>query len=302
MGYRLIRPVPVSELAAAVGLAAAGPKAFATEVGPITAVRAGTFSFAKSWDGIGDKRGAVLVGPTGGAPDGFTVLQSPHPRLDFIRALMWLETQQLIERTVVAPRVHPDAVVGQNVAMHGDISVGAGTVIEPNVTILGAVTIGERCLLRAGCVIGSDGFGFERDDRGGVVRFPHLGGVRIGNRVEIGSCTCVARGTLGDTVIEDDAKVDNLVHVAHNVVIGAGAFVIAGAELSGGVRVGARAWIGPNACTLQKVEVGEGATVGLGAVVTKGVPPGTVVAGNPAEPMIVLKKMRAALNRLIGNE
>jgi len=302
MGYRLTRPVGAAELASALGLTATGPKLAATEVAPIAGAVAGSLSFAKAWTGIGDKTGAVLVGPRAGEPADVAVLQSDNPRLDFIRALMWLDGQMLIERVVAAPRVHPTAVVGANVGIQGNVTIGAGTVVEPNVAIVGNVVIGEQCVLHAGCVIGSDGFGFERDGRGGVLRFPHLGGVRIGNRVEIGAGCCIARGTLQDTILEDDVKLDNLVHVAHNCVVGAGAFLTACVELSGGVRVGARAWVGPNTSTMQKIEIGDDATVGVGAVVLKSVPPGATVAGNPADPIAVVKKLRAALHRLIGSE
>ena len=110
-----------------------------------------------------------------------------------------------------------------------------------------------------------------------------FGGVRIGNRVEVGSVTTVCQGTLGPTIIEDDAKVDDHVHVAHNCRIKKMAFVIACAELSGGVVVGERAWIGPNASVLEKVTIGDDALVGLGAVVLRNVANGVTVVGNPAK-------------------
>jgi UDP-3-O-[3-hydroxymyristoyl] glucosamine N-acyltransferase len=92
----------------------------------------------------------------------------------------------------------------------------------------------------------------------------------------------VVQGTLGPTVIEDDAKIDDHVHVAHNCRVGKKAFVIACAELSGGVVVGESAWIGPNASVLEQVKIGERAFVGLGCVVIRDVAAGTTVVGNPA--------------------
>jgi UDP-3-O-[3-hydroxymyristoyl] glucosamine N-acyltransferase len=93
----------------------------------------------------------------------------------------------------------------------------------------------------------------------------------------------VCRGTLGDTVLRDGCKVDDHVHIAHNVDVGEYAFVIACAEVSGGVRIGQRAWIAPNASILNQLTIGADAVVGLGGVVVKSVPDGTVVAGNPAK-------------------
>jgi UDP-3-O-[3-hydroxymyristoyl] glucosamine N-acyltransferase len=142
--------------------------------------------------------------------------------------------------------------------------------------------IGKNCLVRANSTIGSDGFGYERKENGDPVKFIHLGGVIIGNNVEVGSCTCIAKGTLGKTIIEDNVKIDNLVHIAHNCVIRKGAFVIATSILCGGVEIGSNAWIAPNATITQKAKVGENSIVGLGAVVTKSVDANTTVAGNPA--------------------
>jgi UDP-3-O-[3-hydroxymyristoyl] glucosamine N-acyltransferase len=122
---------------------------------------------------------------------------------------------------------------------------------------------------------------------GTPVKFIHLGGVVIGDNVEIGSCTCIAKGTLSNTIIEDDVKIDNLVHVAHNCIIRKGAFIIASSVLCGGVDVGENTWVAPNATVTQKAHLGKNSLVGLGAVVTKNVDPDCIVAGNPAK---VLRK------------
>jgi UDP-3-O-[3-hydroxymyristoyl] glucosamine N-acyltransferase len=103
--------------------------------------------------------------------------------------------------------------------------------------------------------------------------------------VEIGANTAIDRGTLADTVIEDEAKIDNLVHVAHNCHIKRGAFVIATSILCGGVVVGERAWVAPNASILEQITIGDDATVGLAATVIRDVEPGAVVVGSPARPL-----------------
>jgi UDP-3-O-[3-hydroxymyristoyl] glucosamine N-acyltransferase len=122
----------------------------------------------------------------------------------------------------------------------------------------------------------------DKDASGRYQRFPHVGGVRIGADVEIGSNVCIDRGSIGDTVICDGARIDNLVHVAHNVVIGENAVVIANAMLGGSARVERDSWIAPSASIMNQASVGAGAVVGLGAVVLRDVAANTVVAGNPA--------------------
>jgi UDP-3-O-[3-hydroxymyristoyl] glucosamine N-acyltransferase len=165
-----------------------------------------------------------------------------------------------------------DSVIGPNVMLH------------PHVVIGWDVHIGAGTTVFAGTVIGADGFGYERDDDGSVLKFPHLGGVRIGRGVEIGANTCVDRGTLGHTVIDDEARVDNLVHVAHNVRVGKRAFVIALTMIGGSTVVDDDAWVAPGTALMNGITIGQRATVGLGAVVVRSVEPDAVVMGNPAKP------------------
>ncbi|HBP23319.1 MAG TPA: UDP-3-O-(3-hydroxymyristoyl)glucosamine N-acyltransferase [Planctomycetes bacterium] len=227
---------------------------------------------------------AVVVTTPALAPSFQLAVPSENPRLAYIQLLAELERRVGFRRSQEEPRVHPTARIGENVVLKKGVTIGAHTVIEPNVVIEENVTIGESCLIRANTSIGSDGFGYSRDPSGRPVKFIHLGSVVIGDHVEIGACTCVARGTLGNTVIEDHVKIDNLVHIAHNCTIKRGAFVIACAEVSGGVTVGENAWIAPNATLRDAISIGGGSTIGLGAVVTKSVEANSVVLGNPARP------------------
>lgn len=179
--------------------------------------------------------------------------------------------------------VSSNVVFGRNVVIEDDVEIGDGTIIEHNVVVHSGTKIGKNCLIRSNASIGGDGFGFFRSSSGALMKLPHIGGVNIGDNVEVGSNTCIVRGTLSDTVIEDDVKIDNLVHIAHDCYIGREAFVIAGAELSGYVSVGPRARVAPNVCVKQRVTIGEDAVVGMGAVVIRDVAPKAVVAGNPAK-------------------
>ena len=218
------------------------------------------------------------------------VVAVDDPRTTYVQVLNAFFSQQR------ATGIHPSAVIstraelGDDVyvgpqASIGDATIGHRCVIGAGVVILDGVTIGDDVTIGPNTTIGFTGFGYARDDAGMPVPFPHYGGVRIGDRVEIGANTAVDRGALSDTVIEDDAKIDNLVHVAHNCHIKKGAFVIAHTILCGSVVVGERAWVAPNASVLEHVVIGDDATVGLAATVIRDVDPGSVVVGSPARPI-----------------
>jgi UDP-3-O-[3-hydroxymyristoyl] glucosamine N-acyltransferase len=145
------------------------------------------------------------------------------------------------------------------------------------------VKIGRHCLIRSNSVIGEEGFGFEYEEDGTPIRIPHLGSVEIGDFVEIGNFTAIARGTLKNTIIHSHVKIDNLVHIAHNCIIGEKSMVIACAEVSGSSIVGKKCWLGAGCSTMQKIKIGDNCLIGIGAVVLKDVLPGAVMAGNPAK-------------------
>lgn len=171
---------------------------------------------------------------------------------------------------------------GTDAAISPDAKIGANTIIGANVVIGPNVTIGSNCVIKPGAVIGTDGFGYKYDDVRGWVPKDHPYGVVIGNHVHIGANTVIDRGSGRPTRIERGARIDNLVHIAHNVQIGQRAVVVALAELSGSVVVMRRAWIGPRACVKEHVTIGSRALVGIGAVVLKDVPADQTWVGNPA--------------------
>jgi|TARA_R100000234_G_C4998059_1_gene178926 UDP-3-O-[3-hydroxymyristoyl] glucosamine N-acyltransferase len=144
------------------------------------------------------------------------------------------------------------------------------------------IVIGKGCDICETSRLGNEGFGFEPDENGDLVFFPHFGGVIIGNNVRIGSYTCIDRGNMRDTVVCDNVKIDNLVHVAHNVKIGKNTMVVAGAVICGSVEIGESCFIGANSTIRQHLKVGNNSIVGMGSVVTKNIPNNEVWAGNPA--------------------
>ena len=131
-------------------------------------------------------------------------------------------------------------------------------------------------------VIGEDGFGYAHAEDGSLVKIPHRGNVVIEKDVTIGACVCIDRAVVGSTVIGEGSKIDNLVHIAHGVKIGKHCLIVAGAVIGGSSVIGDRCFIGINASIKNKVRIGNDVVVGMGAVVTKDVPDGVTVVGNPA--------------------
>lgn len=179
--------------------------------------------------------------------------------------------------------IAPSAVIEPGVTICENSDIGANTYIMSGARIGPNVTIGENCIIRENCVIGGFGFGFAFDDNKPPVRLPHIGGVIIGNYVEIGAITTICSGTIEPTIIKNHVKIDDHVHIAHNCYIDEEALVIAAAEVSGSVKVGKKAWIAPNCSIRQKLKIGEKSLIGLGSVVIKDVPDYTTVVGNPAK-------------------
>lgn len=288
MGRELKSAVTVRQLSEALNLDMRGdPNTLISRVDSANASGLGSLCFAKSysWAQLVDSRAVLLSSEGHLFKRNGPILLSDTPRLDFARALSILESMVGFVWASDDPLVHPSVRLGQHVVLGRGVKIGEGSVVNHHVVIGDEVVIGNRCVIKSGAVIGEEGFGFERDSHGHALRLPHLGSVRIGDDVEVGSLTTVCRGTLGDTVLRDGCKIDDHVHIAHNVDIGEDAFVIACAEVSGGVKIGPRAWIAPNAALLNQLTIGADAVVGLGAVVVKSVPDGAVVAGNPAKPL-----------------
>lgn len=155
-------------------------------------------------------------------------------------------------------------------------------ILHPGAIVYDNVELGKNVEIHANCVIGEIGSAFVADKHGNRVKFPHIGKCIISDNVEVGALSYINRGSLSDTVIGKGTKIGNSVCVGHNVEIGENCVIVANSTIAGSCKIGDNVYIGINACIRNGITIGEGAYIGMGAVVTKDVPEGVTVYGNPA--------------------
>lgn len=253
--------------------------------------------------------GCVIVGPAfeAQAAQRNAAIITDDPYLYFARLTrLWKRVHHL----AAGPRIHPSAVIDPKAVIAGDAvigplcviergaEVGAGTVLKSRVTLGEDCKIGARCLVHSGVVIGADGFGFA-PHQGQWEKIEQLGAVRIGNDVEIGANTCIDRGALDDTVIEDGVKLDNLIQIGHNVHVGRHTAMAGCVGVAGSARIGAHCTVGGGAVVLGHLSLADHVHISAASVVTRSVlQPGQYTGMFPLDSNANWEKNAASLKQL----
>ncbi len=223
----------------------------------------------------------VIVGPSmrEAALARGTCIVAEQPYLYFARLTQFWKRKQSHN---LAPAIHPSAVIDAEAQLHPTASVGAlcvvergarigaGTVLKSRVTIGENCTIGDRCIVHSGVVIGADGFGFAPNGDTWE-KIEQLGAVVIGNDVEIGANTCIDRGALQDTVIEDGVKLDNLIQIGHNVRVGRNTAMAGCVGVAGTATIGANCTVGGGAIILGHLTLGANVNISAATVVSRSI-------------------------------
>ena len=289
MKINLRNPIPLNLLLEGISLPQIRSEVFIEYFGPLKELNSGGLGFILE-DEFNNENGAIVFGNVRATSFRGTYIITKNPRLSFVKAIEYFVSNDLIAVPEKTSDICKSVVLGKNVQIGNNVTIKSGTKVEDNVTIKDNTIIGHDCLVRSGADIGGDGFGFEFDENNIPLKFHHFGGVYIGNNVEVGANTCIARGTLSNTEIGDNTKIDNLVHIGHNCTIAENCLIIAGAVLGGGVVVGKNCWIGPNSSVIHKVSVGSFSKIGIGACVLFDVAPKTVLAQTHSRQLPLINK------------
>ena len=238
-------------------------------------------------DSFRAREGCIVVVLTGSSMKdslgSCVVLEADDPRAELARVLRFVRDEHRVSPLVTNRSIASTANISPLAAIDGAVEIADGVVIEPfcmvgpdvkiargsilrsGARVYPRVAIGENSVIGSNTVIGQQGFGFVRDDLGNKVRIPHLAGVVVGSNVEIGALVSVPSGTTVPTIIEDNVKIDELVHVAHNARVAKGASLIAGVVVGGHAVIDEDAWVGMNSSIRQGRRVGSHALVGMDA-------------------------------------
>lgn len=236
-----------------------------------------------------------------------TCIVTDQPYLYFARVTqLWKKSLPQTVRPQIHPSavidaeafVHPMARIGALCVIERGARIGAGTELKSRVTVGENCVLGERCIVHSGVVIGADGFGFA-PDAGAWEKIEQLGAVRIGNDVEIGANTCIDRGALQDTVIEDGVKLDNLIQIGHNVRVGKHTAMAGCVGVAGSAIIGAHCTLGGGAIVLGHLALADNINISAATVVTRSIrKPGHYTGMFPIDDNAAWEKNAASLKQL----
>jgi UDP-3-O-[3-hydroxymyristoyl] glucosamine N-acyltransferase len=322
-----LKEIPLSELASLLGLEVEGePGVVLSGVAALDSARPGDLSFIRSASflpQLAASGASALIALPGLDLGGRPALRSDDPSRDFYRAARLLVSPEPavpgVDATALVAsdaRIDPAATVGPHCVLGRGVVVGARSVLHAGVVLYDGARVGDDCVLHARCVvaaaselgdrvvlqpgvvIGGAGFGFVGGEDGGLRKAYDLGRVVVEDDVDIGANSTIDRGTLGETRIGRGTKIDNLVQIGHNCLIGENVTIVAQVGLAGGVRVESGAFLLGQAGVAGHVTIGAGALVGGQAGVTRSVAPDARVFGLPARDRRAWQKESVALKRL----
>ncbi len=268
------------------------------------------------------KKPLALIVPNGLKPENIPFIEVDDPKLAFIRVL-----EIFAPKMVRKKEVHREAHVAQDVKLGNNVSImpgavvlegahiGDNTIIYPNCVVEEGVKIGENtilysgviirercivgdgCIVHSGSVIGADGYGFyEKEEE--IIKIPQIGNVIIGDRVEIGANCCIDRATVGSTEIGNDTKLDNMVHIAHNVKVGEKCYIIAQTGISGSVDIGDRVTIAGQVGIVDHVSIASGTIIMAQSGIHNNIKTPGILFGTPARPVKEHHRIHASLKFL----
>ena len=223
------------------------------------------------------------------------IISSVNPRLDFQRVVMEFFTEDEFKSSIHKTAIiEKNSIIGKNVYIGShcyvgnNVKIGNNAKIFSNTCIYGKTEIGSGSIILSNTTIGSEGFSFSfADDE--FFHFPSLGSIMIGKNVWIGANCTVEKSQIDQTIIEDDVKIDDLVHIGHNSILKKSTQIAAGAVISGRVKVGKGSWIAPNAVIDNGCEIGDDSIVGSSSLVRSNFPKNSIIIGSPAK---LLRKTR----------
>ena len=223
------------------------------------------------------------------ARENISFIISPNPKLDYIKAvneyfILWDEIKIASSAVIHADaNISRNVSIGENVVIGPEVSIGENTKVLNNVVITNQVEIGTNCVITHNTTVGSEGFDFEIDKLGTPIHYPHLGRIIIGDNVWIGSNTSIECGKIENTIIGNDVKIDDLVQIGYNCIIGDKSMITAGVIIERDVVIGNNVLLAPNATIRNNISIGDDCIIGDGAVVISEVESNSVYVGNPAK-------------------
>ncbi len=216
-----------------------------------------------------------------------------NPRLEYAIILNYILGKQpkkdrhykeLNNKVIIGENVNigKRATIEPFVFIDHDVQIGDNCILKSGVRVCSNVSIGNNVIIGQNSIIGSPGFGIEKNLDGSLIRIPQIGGLIIGSNVEIDALSTVDSGTIEPTVIEDNVMINNHVHIAHNVYIEKNCIITGCCEISGSVHIKEASWLGPNCSIINGITIGKNVLIGMGAVVRKSTRDNVIVAGRPA--------------------